>query len=177
MVVVVTAGGVGVAAPVRLLSRNTVDLRPLTHTASPHTHTHTSHHTGDVLDGMLEPSRGVSLGHFRRPPCHSPHCSSSLMSLQSGLLSHRYSRRMHSPLRHSCSSAVQGLGLGSGDTGGDAGEGSRVRGHARLQALWDTAGACWFWDDCVGSIVTNPGNSLLFNTLPLNIPIVRYQHC
>ena len=43
---------------------------------------------------------------------HSPQLVSSLMSLQSGLLSHRYSIRIHVPSPHLCSSGMQGLMLG-----------------------------------------------------------------
>lgn len=38
---------------------------------------------------------------------NSPQLASSLMSLQSGLLSHRYSSRMQLPSPHLCSSAMQ----------------------------------------------------------------------
>lgn len=40
---------------------------------------------------------------------HSPQFVSSLMSRQSGLLSHRYSIRIHVPSPHLCSSGMQGL--------------------------------------------------------------------
>lgn len=61
-------------------------------------------------------------------PCNSPQSSSSLMSLQSGLLSHRYSRGMHPPSRHVCSSFMHGRRSGTTERR----EGSRVR-HAELK--------------------------------------------
>lgn len=53
---------------------------------------------------------------------HSPQLVSSLMSLQSGLLSHRYSIRMHVPSPHLCSSDMQGLmtGVTKRERGGGA---------------------------------------------------------
>lgn len=43
---------------------------------------------------------------------NSPQLASSLMSLQSGLLSHRYSIRMQVPSPHLCSSAMQARIMG-----------------------------------------------------------------
>lgn len=56
---------------------------------------------------------------------NSPQLVSSLMSLQSALLSHRYSIRMHVPSPHLCSSAMHALTLGV--TGGGEGKGGGIK--------------------------------------------------
>ena len=63
---------------------------------------------------MLQPAGQSSWG-------HSPQLISSLMSLQSALLSHRYSIRIHAPSPHLCSSGMQGLMPGATKRDADGG--------------------------------------------------------
>lgn len=66
---------------------------------------------------------------------HSPQLVSSLISGQSGLLSHRYSMRIHVPSPHLCSSCMQSRTSGTtgGDGQGTVGRMSNVHATARLQ--------------------------------------------
>lgn len=78
---------------------------------------------------VLQPASELNL--------HSPQLVSSLISGQSGLLSHRYSMRIHVPSPHLCSSGMQGLtsGLtgrdGEGQWGGWATCTPRLRYHVK----------------------------------------------
>lgn len=71
---------------------------------------------------------------------NSPQLASSLISLQSGLLSHTYSIRIHVPSPHLCSSGMQGLSMGLTKRDAEGRDGgcwsiTDVQSKATLQAM------------------------------------------